>query len=379
MGVSVVRPHMSYTDANLPARRGRGAAFNPANRFERLHVVEDVAALDDEDLRQIPTQFLTDSSRSILSKNDSPDVPFTYSVNPYRGCEHGCIYCYARPSHEYLGFSAGIDFETRIVVKPDAPKLLRKAFMKPGWEPQVVVISGNTDSYQPIERKLELTRQCLEVCLEFGNPVGIITKNHLVTRDLDVLQRLAERDLVQVTISITSLRDEVIRVMEPRTSRPSRRLDAISKLAEAGIPVGVNAAPIVPGLTDEELAPILEAAARRGARSAGYIVMRLPGPVKELFVEWIQREFPDRAEKVLRRIRSMRGGELSDPRFGSRMRGEGEWARTLDNVFRMSCRRYGLTSKRVLSTAHFRRPGAQIDMFQSTERPEPFGPGLDTD
>jgi DNA repair photolyase len=354
---------MSYTDANPPARRGRGAAFNPANRFERLHVTEDAAALDEDDLRQIPTQFLTDTSRSILSKNDSPDVPFTYSVNPYRGCEHGCIYCYARPSHEYLGFSAGIDFETRIVVKPDAPQLLEQAFMKPGWVPQVVVISGNTDSYQPVERKLGLTRQCLEICLKFGNPVGIITKNYLVTRDIDILQRLSERNLVHVSVSITSLRDDVIRVMEPRTSRPARRLEAIARLSEAGISVGVNAAPIVPGLTDEEMAPILKAASDHGAKCASYIVMRLPGPVKELFMEWVHREFPDRAEKVLRRIRSMRGGELSDPRFGSRMRGEGEWAQTLRDVFRMSCRRYGLTSKPDLSTEHFRRPGAQIDLF----------------
>jgi DNA repair photolyase len=220
---------MSYTDANPPARRGRGAAFNPANRFERLHVTEDAAALDAEDLRQIPTQFLTDSSRSILSKNDSPDVPFTYSVNPYRGCEHGCIYCYARPSHEYLGFSAGIDFETRIVVKPDAPELLEQAFMKPGWVPQVVVISGNTDSYQPVERKLELTRRCLEVCLKFGNPVGIITKNYLVTRDLDVLTAALRAKPRSRHDIHHEPRDDVIRVMEPRTSRPARRLEAIAR------------------------------------------------------------------------------------------------------------------------------------------------------
>jgi DNA repair photolyase len=358
-----VLPHMFHTDTTPPPRKGRAAAHNPANRFERLHVEEDASALDEDDLRQIKTEFLLDSSKSILSKNDSPDVPFTFGVNPYRGCEHGCIYCYARPSHEYLGFSAGLDFETRIMVKPDAPKLLETAFMKPSWEPQVVVISGNTDAYQPIERKLQLTRHCLEVCLKFGNPVGIITKNYLVTRDLDILGRLAERNLVHVTMSITSLRDDVINVMEPRTSRPARRLDAIAKLTEAGISVGVNAAPIIPGLTDEELAPILKAAAERGARSAGYIVVRLPGPVQELFVDWIKREFPDRAEKVLRRIKSMRDGRLSDPRFGSRMRGEGEWADMLEKVFRMSCRRYGLNSKPELSTEHFQRPGEQMGLF----------------
>jgi DNA repair photolyase len=354
---------MSYTDTPPPPRQGRGASFNPANRFERLHVLEDAAALDEDDLRQVPTEFLRDSSKSVLSKNDSPDVPFTFSVNPYRGCEHGCIYCYARPSHEYLGFSAGLDFETRIMVKEDAPALLEAAFMKRGWQPQVVVISGNTDPYQPVERKLQLTRQCLEVCLRFGNPVGIITKNHLVTRDLDILQELARRNLVHVTISITSLRDDVINVMEPRTSRPARRLDAIERLSSAGVSVGVNAAPIIPGLTDEELAPILKAASERGARSAGYIVVRLPGPVKELFAEWVQREFPDRAEKILRRIRSMRNGRLSDPRFGSRLKGEGEWADMLRDVFRMSCRRYGLTGKPDLSTEHFRRPGEQMGLF----------------
>jgi DNA repair photolyase len=235
--------------------------------------------------------------------------------------------------------------------------------MKRSWEPQVVVLSGNTDPYQPVERKLELTRGCLEVCLRFGNPVGIITKNYLVTRDLDILSRLAQRNLVHVTMSITSLRDDVINVMEPRTSRPARRLEAIEALAREGVSVGVNAAPIIPGLTDEELAPILKEAAARGARSAGYIVVRLPGPVKELFVEWVRREFPDREEKILRRIRAMRGGKLSDPRFGTRLKGEGEWAAMLRDVFRMSCRRYGLTGKPTLSTAHFRRPGQQMGLF----------------
>lgn len=355
---------MNHThDATPPPRRGRAAAFNTPNRFERLHVLEDAAALEEDDLRQIQTEFLRDDSKSVLSKNDSPDVPFTYSINAYRGCEHGCIYCYARPSHEYLGFSAGLDFETRIVVKENAPRLLEKAFMKRSWEPQVVVVSGNTDPYQPVERKMELTRRCLEVCLKFGNPVGIITKNHLVTRDIDILSRLAEKNLVHVTISITSLRNDVINVMEPRTSRPARRLDAIRKLAEAGIPVGVNAAPLIPGLTDEELVPILEAAAEHGAGSAGYIVVRLPGPVKELFVDWIQREFPNRADKVLRRIRSIRNGELSDPRFGSRMRGDGEWADLLSNVFKMTCRRLDLNRRTPLSTNHFQRPGEQLGLF----------------
>lgn len=326
-------------------------------------MLEDASALEEEDLRQIRTEFIRDSSKSLLSQNTSPDVPFTYSINPYRGCEHGCIYCYARPTHEYLGFSAGLDFETKIMVKPDAPALLEKAFMNPSWQPQVLAVSGNTDPYQPVERKLELTRQCLEVCLKFGNPVGIITKNHLVTRDLDVLTKLAEKNLVHVTISITSLRDDVINVMEPRTSRPARRLEAIRKLAEAGVSVGVNAAPLIPGLTDEELVPILQAASKHGANSAGYIIVRLPGAVKELFEDWIQREFPERSEKVLRRIRLMRNGKLSDPRFGSRMRGEGEWAELIENVFRMTCRRLNLNRRPKLSTEQFRRPGQQMGLF----------------
>ncbi|MFW5972676.1 MAG: PA0069 family radical SAM protein [Bacteroidota bacterium] len=353
---------MERTDAP-PPRKGRAAAFNTPNRFEPLHVLEDAAALDDADLRQIRTEFLRDSSKSILSKNDSPDVPFTFSINPYRGCEHGCIYCYARPSHEYLGFSAGLDFETKIMVKPDAPKLLERAFMNPSWKPQTLAISGNTDPYQPIEKKLELTRRCLEVCLKFGNPVGIITKNYLVTRDLDILTKLAEKNLVHVTLSITSLRDDLTGVMEPRTSRPVRRLAAIEKLSEAGVSVGVNIAPIVPGLTDEELPAIMKAAAERGAVSAGYIVMRLPGPVKDLFVDWINREYPDRADKVLRRIRSMRGGELSDPRFKSRMRGEGEWADALSTMFKMTRRRFNLDRRQDLSTGHFQRPGQQMGLF----------------
>ncbi|MBT8401760.1 MAG: radical SAM protein, partial [Rhodothermia bacterium] len=242
---------------DAPVRAGRGASYNPASRFEALHYVEDPASLEDDELRKIPTQYLIDSSKTALARNSSPDVPFTFSLNPYRGCEHGCIYCYARPSHEYLGFSAGLDFETRILVKEDAPHLLAKAFESKSWEPQVVALSGNTDPYQPVERRLGLTRRCLEVFREYGNPVAVITKNKLILRDVDILADLARRDLVQVTISITSLRPDLIRRMEPRTTTPESRFTVIEKLASAEIPVGVNIAPIIPGLTDEDMPEIM--------------------------------------------------------------------------------------------------------------------------
>jgi DNA repair photolyase len=352
-------------ERGMPRRRGRGSAINPANRFDRLHLEDDPAELDEEELRQVQTEFLIDTSRNVLAKNTSPDVPFTYSLNPYRGCEHGCAYCYARPSHEYLGFSAGLDFETRIMVKPDAPDLLAAAFDKRSWQPQVVALSGNTDPYQPVERRLKLTRKCLEVFLDYRNPVGIITKNHLITRDIDILSELAERDLVAATISITSLKPEIIGEMEPRTSRPAARLKAIEQLASAGITVGVNAAPLIPGLTDDELPAILRAAADAGASYAGYILVRLPGPVEPIFVDWLKRAFPNRVDRVLNRLRDIRGGRLSDPRFGSRMKGEGEWADLIADMFEMHCRKLGLNSRRrALSTQHFRRPvRGQSELF----------------
>jgi DNA repair photolyase len=317
--------------------------------------------LDDfrDDEPAVPTEFFIDSTREILARNDSPDVPFTYSINPYRGCEHGCIYCYARPSHEYLGFSAGIDFESKILVKPEAPRLLEEAFQRRSWKPQVIAFSGNTDAYQPIERKLQLTRRCLEVFLKYRNPVGLITKNHLITRDLDVLRQLAMLDLVHVHISITTLDPRLARIMEPRTSAPARRLEAVEMLAASQIPVGVNAAPLIPGLTDEELPSILKESAARGARTAAYILVRLPGAVEPLFVDWLKRELPERAPKVLARLRDMRDGKLSDSRFGTRMRGEGKLAESLRGLFDLSCRKYGLNQTRVeLSTRHFTRGNA---------------------
>ncbi len=342
---------------------GRGAAYNPPNRFERLHI-EPLEELEGEP-SSVPTAFFVDSSRSILARNDSPDIPFTYSVNPYRGCEHGCIYCYARSYHEYLGFSSGIDFESKILVKSDAPKLLEEAFRKKSWTPQVVALSGVTDCYQPVERRLELTRKCLEVFLKYRNPVSLITKNFLVTRDIDVLTRLAALNLVHVTFSITTLNPELARVMEPRTSIPARRLEAMELLAKVRIPVGVNVAPLIPGLTDEELPAILRESAARGAQSACYLLVRLPFAVKDLFLDWLQRHLPDRAPRILNRLREVRGGKLSDSEFGTRGHGEGKMAESIRDMFDLFSRKYGLNQKeKELATEHFTRCApSQLQMF----------------
>ena len=326
----------------MPVRKGRSTALNPPTRFDPIVHEPDPAALESEELRQIKTQFYEDHSRSILSRNDSPDLSFTWSLNPYRGCEHGCIYCYARPSHEYLGWSAGLDFESRILVKRTAPDLLAQLLSKPSWEPSVVSLSGNTDPYQPVERHLQLSRRCLEVFLRYRNPVTVITKNHLVTRDLDVIEPLAEMELTRVFVSITTLQSDLAGAMEPRTSTPQRRLDAIRKLSEAGVPVGVMVAPLIPGLTDEEMPAILKAAADHGARQAGYIVLRLPGPVEPLFLDWLSRNYPERVSKVIQRLKNLREGRLSDSRFGSRMRGQGIWADAFGQMFELYCKRFDL-------------------------------------
>jgi DNA repair photolyase len=344
--------------------RGRGTSENPPNRFERLAYLPVIESPDDQE-RAVNTQYLKDASRSLLTTNDSPDVGFDASINPYRGCEHGCIYCYARPYHEYLGFSAGLDFETKILIKEDAPELLRAELASPKWRPKVVAISGVTDAYQPIERKLGLTRRCLEVLAEFRNPVIIVTKNQLVTRDIDLLKELASFDAASVCVSVTTLDAELARVMEPRTSTPANRLSAIQSLSEAGVPVRVLAAPIVPGLTDHEIPSIIQAAAKAGARHAGYVVLRLPHGVKDLFEDWLEENFPDRKKKVLNRIREIRGGKLNDPNFGSRMKGEGVFAEQIKSMFMLACRRSGIESGgRELSTAAFRRPAQpQLRLF----------------
>ena len=310
------------------------------------------------------TRFLKDTSRSIITYNDSPDVGFDASVNPYRGCEHGCIYCYARPTHEYLGFSAGLDFESRILVKERAPELLRRELASPRWKPQVVALCGVTDPYQPVERGLELTRGCLKVLAAFRNPVAIVTKNHLVTRDLDVLKELAARDAAVVFISVTTLDGELCARMEPRASQPHLRLSAIHALSEAGIPVGVLAAPVVPALTDHELPAILEAAAEAGAVCAGYSLLRLPFGVKDLFERWLEENYPDRKDKVLNRVREIRGGRLNDAGFKTRMRGQGIFAEQVEALFRATCRKLGLTRRTWnLSTASFRAPSDQLSLF----------------
>ncbi len=342
----------------------RSTQSNTPNRFERLHREQiEYDDPDDAGAAAHPTTFFRDSSQSILAKNDSPDIPFTYSINPYRGCEHGCIYCYARPSHEYLGFSAGLDFESKIVIKMRAPELLAASLGKKNWQPQVVALSGNTDCYQPVERKLELTRRCLGVFLKFRNPVSIITKNALILRDVDILQQMARLGIVHVMVSITSLDPDLIRKMEPRTSMPAKRLDTIKELARLGIPVGVNAAPIIPGLTDEEIPKILKSAAAKGATSAGYMLVRLPGSVETLFLEWLHREFPDRAAKIINRIRDTRGGKLSDSKFTSRMDGTGEIARTINDLFALHAAKYNLQKRwRGLTNTHFVRE-PESDLF----------------
>lgn len=347
---------------------GRGTGHRPPNRFETLHVERDDWTGEDDPAPR--TILLRDASRSIISRNRSPDVGFEVSLNPYRGCEHGCIYCYARPTHAYLGFSPGLDFETRIMVKEDAPELLRKALASPRWTPQTLVLSGVTDPYQPVEKRLRITRRCLEVLAEARHPVGIITKNHLVTRDVDLLAELAAHGAAAVVLSVTTLDRELQRVLEPRTSTPRKRLLAIETLARAGIPVGVNVAPVIPGLTDHEMPAILEAAAAAGATRAGRIMLRLPLEVAPLFERWLDEHRPHRKGKILSRLHSLRGGRLNDPRFGSRMRGEGPFAEQVASLFEVTCRRLGLDGQRQpLSTAAFRRPaasggGVQGELFE---------------
>jgi DNA repair photolyase len=344
--------------------RGRGSASNPKNRFESIERVMDSVPGDDE-VSSPRTEFFPDHSKSIIAYNDSPDVGFDASINPYRGCEHGCVYCYARPSHEYLGFSSGLDFETKIMVKEDAPELLRKELSSRRWKPQLVALSGNTDCYQPVEKKKELTRRCLEVFLEFRNPVVIITKNFLVTRDADILAELARHDCVGVTISVTTLNHELSSRLEPRASRPTRRLAAIKILAEAGVPVGYLQAPMIPGLTDAEAPAIGAAAAKAGATFSGYVALRLPFAVKSLFEEWLEQNYPEKKNKILGRLREIRGGKLNDPNFQSRMRGEGIYAEQMAKLFQLARKKPGIAERwPKLTTEHFRRPARdQLSLF----------------
>lgn len=342
--------------------KGRGASDNPANRFEQLHYEPS----DHPDaVADVETLYLKDHTSSIITYNDSPDVGFDASINPYRGCEHGCVYCYARPTHEYLGFSAGLDFESRILVKKEAPELLKQELASPEWHPQPVAMSGVTDPYQPIERELQLTRNCLEVLAEFRNPVSLITKNHLVTRDLDILLRLNEYNAVSVYLSITTLNVQLKNRLEPRTSQPEKRLETIRILSEAGIPAGVLVAPIIPGLTDHELPTIIQRSTEAGAKYASYIMLRLPHNLKDQFGQWLELHFPDRKSKVMNRIRSIRGGDLNQTDFGERMRGEGIFADQIKRLFRLGCKQAEISNQSPpLSTAHFRRNAfGQMGLF----------------
>ncbi len=394
---------------NFPAR-GRGSAtLDPQNRFEKLslHVLGEHL---DEQLREaqaqqssrantkcaatdaaatetpphtsrrhgtdrhalpqhnVQTVALHDNSKTIINRvGDSPDLGFDWTINPYRGCEHGCIYCYARPTHEYLGFSCGLDFETKIMAKHDAPRMLERELASPGWKAETIVFSGVTDCYQPLEAKLRITRGLLEVCAAFRQPVSIITKNRMITRDIDVLRELASHSAVSAYISITTLDNDLARKMEPRASSPRDRLQAVRDLRDAGIPTAVMTAPIIPGLNDREIPALLAAAAVAGALGAGWIMMRLPYQLKALFLEWLKREFPQRASHIETLIREVRGGELSDPRFGTRMRGEGQHAEIIRKLFNIHARKHGLNHRLPqLSAKAFRVPkraGDQMPLF----------------
>lgn len=327
--------------------KGRGSQFAPPNRFERIHVApEDDGAFPheewEEDARGLRTEFFADASKSIVSENDSPDVGFRYSLNPYRGCEHGCAYCYARPTHEYLGLNAGIDFESKVFVKERAPELFRDWLARRQGPAEVVVFSGVTDCYQPAERRFLLTRRCLEVAFEARQPIAIVTKNALVTRDLDLLAKMAELRLVCVSISVTTLDAALARQLEPRTSPPASRLEAIRALSSAGVPTRAMLAPIIPGLNDIEIPAILQSVAEAGAESAHYVLLRLPLTVRPVFQEWLGRVLPECRSRIESRIRAARAGELNDPRFGTRMRGEGPLAEQIARTFRVFARRFGL-------------------------------------
>lgn len=339
-----------------------GSNLDPPNRFETVHREIDLEHLewDEEYLHERENrriEYVFDSSKSVVSENNSPDIPFRYSLNPYRGCAHACPYCYARNTHEYLGYNAGLDFETKILVKPDAPKLFREFLSRKSWQPESITFSGVTDCYQPAERQFRLTRQCLEVAWEFRQPISVITKNALVVRDLDLLAKMAELNLVHVFLSVTSLNPELARVMEPRTSIPAARLRAVKMLADSGVPVGVMAAPMIPGLNDSELPGILEAAKDAGAVTAGYILLRLPLTVEPVFLEWLERTHPDQQAKIEGRIRDTRGGKLSSSAWGERMRGNGEIADQIRGMFQVFVRKHGLDRKLPpFDFSHFQRP-----------------------
>jgi DNA repair photolyase len=353
-------PEESHCMPDRPSPHGRGSHIRPTNRFTLRTVEPDLDALDGDELARLArpeTRYLVERAGGIVSENDSPDIPFRYSVNPYRGCLHGCAYCYARPTHEYLGYDAGLDFETKIVVKENAPGLFRDWLARPRYAPEPIMFSGVTDCYQPCERDYRVTRGCLEVALEARQPISLITKNALVLRDLDLLAEMASLNLLHAAVSVTTLDADLARVMEPRTSAPEARLRAIRELAAAGIPTRVMVAPVIPGLNDSEVPAVLEAARDAGAHAAGHVLLRLPLTVEPVFLEWVDRCRPDMRAKLEGRLRAARGGRLNDPRFGARMRGEGPMAEQIHTLVRLFKKRLGLD--RTLpdyDTSRFRPP-----------------------
>src|SRR5438552_8981479 len=360
-----------------PPQKGRGATFNPGNRFRRdtREAADDGWAApppedDDEALPPLKTTVTIQRSRTIIARNDSPDISFTQSINPYQGCEHGCIYCYARPSHAYLDLSPGLDFETKLFAKPNAAALLRTELAHPGYRCEPIALGTNTDPYQPIEREWKITRQIIELLAECEHPLTITTKGALILRDLDLLASMAAKNLARVYVSIAMLDRELARKLDPRAPTPQRRLEMIKALADAGIPVGVSVAPVIPQLTDKDLEAILEAAAAHGARAAGWVMLRLAREVKELFRDWLAQHYPLRAAHVMSLVQQVRGGRDYDSTFGVRQRGEGLFAELIAKRFDLACKRLGLNEDRTLhlDTTRFRQPGAraasgQLDLF----------------
>ncbi len=351
-------------------RRGRGAQSNAAGRYEPMARV----AFDDgwqslEELPPFKTTVAVDATRKVITRNDSPDIGFDRSINPYRGCEHGCVYCFARPTHAYLGLSPGLDFESKLLVKPEAADLLARELSAPNYQPKVIAIGTNTDPYQPIERRYQVMRRILEVLDRANHPVGIVTKSALVTRDIDILARMAKRNLVKVALSVTTLDAGLARTMEPRAATPARRLEALRRLSDAGVPAAVMVAPVIPALNDQEIERILDCAAAAGVKEAGYVLLRLPLEVRDLFREWLAANYPHREEHVFKLIRDMRGGKDYDAKWGERMKGSGPYAWMIGRRFEMACEKFGLNERKLaLSTANFRAPkreSAQLSLFDA--------------
>jgi DNA repair photolyase len=379
------RPDGDFLGSGVAAerRRGRGAQSNVTGRYE----AEARVAFDDgwqsiEELPSFATSVAVDSARKIITRNDSPDISFDRSINPYRGCEHGCVYCFARPTHAYLGLSPGLDFESKLFYKPDAAELLERELGASGYKPRTIAIGTNTDPYQPIEKRYEVMRRILEVLERYGHPVGVVTKSALIVRDLDILSRMAERSLVKVAVSVTTLDASLARTMEPRAATPARRLQALRELSAAGVPTAVMVAPVIPAINDNEIERILDAAAAVGVKSAGYVLLRLPLEVRDIFREWLLANYPDRFRHVMSLIRQMRGGKDYDANWNARMTGSGPYAWLIGRRVEAACERLGMNKLRVsLTTEHFRpprRPDPQLDLFKEAGPSDGASPLLKT-